>query len=129
MQALLLQDWVTVGGTAAVSSIVQDQVGWLDMTPFQDVTFWLDVRDANGGGGTLTVAYQTSPVEDEGYFFNMVSPVTMTAGSSPTRSLGLLNGASVAVARWLRWKVSQSGAAANWDATFRIWVAANAPGA
>ena len=101
----------------------------LDMEPYQDCVFWLDVREVTAGGGTVSMNYETSPIQDDAYFKGMVTAVTMTASSTPTRTIALLGSATIAVSRWLRWRISVAGASDAWDATFRIWVSTNSPGA
>ena len=120
MHAFTLQDWTTIQG--GVATVTQGEESWLDLTPYQDVVFWLDVRQATG---SPSVTYQTSPTKDESLFQGMVGAASMAAGTSPTVAKALLSGATVPIARYLRWQITGT---APWTATFRILIAANAPG-
>ncbi len=51
MHALVLQDWTTIRGSST-NTVTQGADQWLDMTAFQDVQFWLDVREVTLGGAT-----------------------------------------------------------------------------
>ena len=126
MYSFVLQDWTTVGG-AAGSTVIQGEKDWLDMSPFQDIVAWIDVRDA-----TLTntpfIKLETAPSKDESLFMFMGSGagIAMVGAPTPTVVQYLMGSATVPVAECLRWKII--GGAVTWQATFRILVAANAPG-
>ena len=120
MHAFTLQDWTTIQG--GVVTVLQGEEGYLDLTPYQDVIFWLDVRQATGTPG---VTYQTSPTKDESLFQGMVTAVAMAAASTPTVTKALLSSATTPIARYLRWSITGT---VSWSATFRIIIAANAPG-
>ena len=126
MYSFVLQDWTTVGG-AAGSTVIQGEKDWLDMSPFQDIVAWIDVRDA-----TLTntpfLKLETAPSKDESLFMFMGSGagIAMVGAPTPTVVQYLMGSATVPVAECLRWKII--GGAVTWQATFRILVAANAPG-
>lgn len=125
MHAFVLQDWTTIRGTSG-ATIVQGEDGWLDLSAYQDVVFWLDCREVTGASNTLN--YQTSPTRDETLFQNMLAAgITMAAASTPVVSKALLSGAAVPIARYLRWSITGT-AVTPWDATFRILIAANSPG-
>jgi hypothetical protein len=130
MDALILQDWCTIGGdlSAVTVTIPQEQLAWLDMSPYQDVFFWLDVRQMNNGSGSILMNYETSPVEDDAYFVPVVTAFDMSSVHNVQRADARLNDAIVAVARFLRWKITATPTATAWDTTFRIFVTANSPG-
>ena len=130
MYSFVLQDWTTVGG-AAGSTVIQGEKDWLDMSPFQDIVAWIDVRNATTGNPP-SLKLETAPSKDESLFMYMGSGtgITMVASSppdyTPTVVQYLMGSATVPVAECLRWKII--GGAVTWQATFRILVAANAPG-
>jgi hypothetical protein len=123
MHAFILQEWTTIRGS--VTTVTQGEDGWLDLTAYQDLVFWLDCRESSGST-TPTIAFQTSPTKDESLFTNITAAVTMTAASTPQVAKALLASATVPVARYVRWQIV--GPSGTWDATFRVLVAANAPG-
>lgn len=128
MYGICLQDFVTIRGATSVTSITQSEAQWLDLQAFQDLVFWLDVKELTSGGATtFTVAYQTAPTKDDSLFVNMAS-VTIAAGVAVTSVLK--DTATNPLARYVRWQLAVTGSPTSaWDATFRIWVAGNAPGA
>ena len=75
MYSLLLQDWVTIKGTAAVASITQSELAWLDTSSFLDLVTWLQVSETTPGV-TLYCAYQTAPTKDDARFTAGVRTVT-----------------------------------------------------
>jgi hypothetical protein len=122
MHAFVLQDWTTIRGGSTVTTITQGEAGWLDLTAYQDLVFWLDVREASG---TPSITFQTSPTKDESLFTQMVTSTALSASSTPVVVKALLSGASNPVARYVRWQLNGTP---TWDATFRVLVAANSPG-
>ena len=124
MKCFPLQDWTTLRGASTITSIVQDPSGWLNLSPFQDVVFWLDVRNVSPGP-TLALAYQTAPSRDGGSFLPVATITPLTAAAAPAVTKVLAASAAQPLARWVRWSLTQAGAGASWDATFRIWLAAN----
>ncbi len=123
MHSYVLQDWITIRGTSG-ATIAQGESGWLDLAPYQDVNFWLDVREFSGA--TPSITFQTAPIKEEALFVNMFAtstPLTLSP-SNPYRVL--LFNATVPVARYVRWLLT--GPASAWDTTFRVLVAANALG-
>lgn len=122
MHSYVLQDWITIRGSGT-TPIPQGESSWLDLAPYQDVNFWLDVREFTGA--TPTITFQTAPIKEEVLFQPLFGAVTLTLSpSNPYRCL--LFNASVPVARYVRWLLT--GPAGTWDATFRVLVAANALG-
>jgi hypothetical protein len=121
MHTFVLSDWITVKGNA--NSVIQSESDWLDLTPYEDVVFWIDCREASG---TPTLALQTSPTKDETFFgATGASLYSATLASGTVVSKVTMKDATVPIARYLRWQLS---AGAAFDATFRIMVSANAPG-
>lgn len=127
METKILQDWTTIRGDSTVTSITQSASDWLDVSQYQDVTFFLLVREATGGGGFApSVRYQTAPLKDERLFTTMTSG-TGGAGVTVTSVLTstFVTNTAVALGAWLRWQVVPTGATSTWDITFRVVVALN----
>jgi hypothetical protein len=126
MYGLLLCDWTRVLGTSTSSPIIQGEDQWLDLAPYQDVVYWVDVRDVSG---TVQLNLETAPTKDDLYFKPMVSAAgltTLAAGVGPVAYPALVSSALVPLARWVRWKlISASG---TWNVTMRIFASVNAPG-
>jgi len=122
MYGLVLQDWVTVSGSTT-AMLVQDESDWLDMTPFQDLTAWIQVNEATNAP---SLYLETAPSKDDVLF------VSMSAGGFPLSTPGVQVGqlqlglAAVPLAQFLRWRIAP--VVSGWDVTFRILLAANAPG-
>ena len=133
MYGYVLQDWITIRGalTGAATSIVQGETGWLGLAAYQDIVFWLDVREFTLGGATnLTMTYETAPSKDDILFQAMATAVNLTTSPNPTvTKIILAQNPTVPLGRWVRWKLSTSNATTStWDATFRILCCANAVG-
>ena len=125
MYGYVLQDWITVrGGT--IADIIQGESTWMGFSSFQDIVFWLDVREMTSPGTSLTWNYETAPSKDNNLFTVMASTTiaTLTPGVQPLQKV-ILSTATVPLATWVRWRLSPSGATTPWDATFRILCAAN----
>lgn len=121
MDAILLQDWLTLNGPAG-GTIIQGATDWLDVGGFQDLVFWLDCRKVTA---SPTVSYQTSPREENAFFASMVAAVDMSAAASGGTVVAtpvLAATALVPPARWARWSITASSA---WSVTFRIYVSGN----
>jgi hypothetical protein len=129
MHAFTLQDWTTIRGASNVT-VIQGESGWLDLTPYQDAYFWLDVREVSGG--TVTVTFQTAPTKDESLFMPLQLGTAYAAASgsaTPTVVLARMSSGTASnppIARFVRWQLSPPGA--TWDITFRVLVAANTLG-
>ena len=123
MHTFVMQDWITVRGNN--NNIIQSESEWLDLTQYEDVVLWVDVREVTGT--TVTLLIQTSPTKDEAFFGvgNVSSMATLSAGTKPPVNV-LMSSATPPIARYLRWQIQ--GPNATFDATFRIFVAANSPG-
>ena len=122
MHAFILQDWTTIRGS--VTQVTQGEDGWLDLTAYQDLVFWVDCREVTGT--TPSITFQTAPTKDESLFTAIVTATTLSASANPTIVKATLAGATVPIARYLRWQLN--GPSGTWDATFRVLVAANSPG-
>jgi hypothetical protein len=123
MQTIELQDWLSLKCANTVTSFPQESSKWLDVTAFKDVVFWLEVRAVtSGGASSFTLVYETAPSADEALFTAINAPITLAVGG-PTVTKVLLSAASVPIARFVRWKISQTGATGSWDVTFRVFVA------
>lgn len=135
MYGFLLQDWITIRGSNSplISTVTQTESNWVSLQPYQDIVFWLEVREITLATATsISVNYETSPMKDESTFVSMVTGPAITAASAtPTITKVLLQqNPTVPLARWVRWRLSVAGAPTGaWDMTFRISAAANAVGA
>jgi hypothetical protein len=125
MHGFVLQDWNTIRGAASVATIVQNEDGWLDLTPYQDVLFWVDCKAVTGT--TVQIQFQTSPTKDDSLFTAIVSAQTFVTSGPQVYQSVLSKTTGVPLARYLRWVIT-SAATGTWDATFRVSIAANSPG-
>ncbi len=141
MFGYVLQDWITIrGGTAGspAGDIIQGESTWMGFSSFQDIVFWLDVREATiSTSQSLTFYFETSPSKDSNLFVAMKTPSTglaLTPSYTPGVQLDggvvprviLANTSGPPLATWVRWRIAPSaGITLPWDATFRILVAAN----
>src|SRR5436309_367326 len=128
MHSFILQDWITLRGASQnpAVAIPQTEQTWLDLTPYQDVFFWLDAREVSGT--TPAITFEPSPTSDDSLFQPMISQ-TALAPATPLLLKVLLASATTPLATWVRWKLSPvSGSAGPWDVTFRVLVAANMVG-
>lgn len=123
MQPIIMQDWITIRGVSS-GVVIMSQSDWILTAPFQDIAFYLDVREQTA---TSTLAYETCPSRDE-VLFQPMGTVSISAGAlGLTVSRFALSGApAVPVSHWSRWKLT--GPASAWDITFRIMAAGNSVG-
>lgn len=117
MDALLLQDWVTLQGHDGVTSIEQSAHTYVDIGTHEDLVFYIDVKDITG---SVSISLQTSPTLQSSTFVNMIAPVAIAVGLQTARAMFAT--AAVPPARYVRWAASVPGSA--WSATFRIWMTA-----
>lgn len=124
MQPIIMQDWITIRGTTTSTVVIMSQADWILTAPFQDIVFYMDVREVSG---TVAMHYQTCPARDDVLFQNLgaVGGVAVAAGLTVT-SFPLAN-ATVPVSHWTRWRLTAS-VGTPWDMTFRIMAAANSIG-
>lgn len=127
MVSFVLQELSTFSGAAGTTVIItQPESGWLDLSAFQDIVAWLDLKELTLGGATsVTCAYQTSPTKDDSYFVNMVTPVTLVATTPLTVTKMLMASTNNPLARFIRWQLTALGPVSAWDVSMRICVAAN----
>jgi hypothetical protein len=123
VHSFVLADWTSAAGPTG-SSFTQDESGWLDLSPFQDVVIYLTVSEVSAT--PPTIAFETSPCREDALFQPMTSMTMSSTGPQPSVLRAVMLGSTVPLARYLRWKITAGGAA--WDATFRALVAANSPG-
>jgi hypothetical protein len=134
MYGYVLQDWITVRGGAIPGDIIQGESAWMGFSSFQDMVFWLDVREVTptSAGYSLTWYFETAPSKDNNLFQAManvaITTNALTPGLQSSSNLPkvlLAAGPSVPLATWVRWRLSPSGTTTTWDATFRILLSAN----
>ena len=54
METEILQPWKTIGGAGTVTTVTQEEEGWLNLSGASDAVFWIDVRAvAPSGTGTI----------------------------------------------------------------------------
>jgi len=128
MYSFLLQDWITIRRASSGTSVTQSEDCWLDLTGFQDIVAWLDVKSFTASGATVQVAYQSATTKDEAFFLGLTSPIVITQTGLNVTAIRK-DTTATPLARWLRWQLSISGSpTATWDATFRIFISANCIG-
>ncbi len=126
MHAFILQDWNTIRGASGVSTVIQSEDCWLDLTPYQDVMFWVDCRAVTGT--TVQIQFQTSPTKDDSLFTAMLAAATFVTSGPQISQVILSKTSGVPLARYVRWMITSQTTTAQWDSTFRVLVAANSPG-
>jgi hypothetical protein len=128
MYTFLAQPWITIRGQTTVTTITQSERCWLDLTPYQDLTAFLECKEVSAGGGTnVQIAYQSAPTKDEPLFLPIVAAFNLVTGATPTVMLKDL--VSTPISRWFRWQLTVTGSPSSaWDATFRLWLSANVVG-
>jgi hypothetical protein len=123
MHCFEMQDWVTIrGASVASSTIAESEHQWLDLSDYRDVTLWTEVKAATIGAGAVTITFETCPTKDDSMF--AVAGTPFSAATGVTVTVVHRDTATVPLARWLRWKITQSGAGQAWDVVFRVWVSA-----
>ncbi len=134
MYGYVLQDWITIRGTIPSTGspdIIQGESGWMGFSSFQDIVFWLDIREASfpaGAPNNLTFNFETAPSKDNNLFTVMASQTltSLTPGLQALQKVILAANPTVPLATWVRWRLTPGGASTNtWDATFRILASAN----
>ena len=118
MQPMVMQDWITIAGTAN-TNIAMSQADWLLTAPFQDITFYFECRSLLS---TPSIQYETSPGRDEQLFFAMGANTAVATGVAAAKTFYTAN-ANAPVSHWARWKLVAPNAA--WNVTFRIMAAGN----
>jgi hypothetical protein len=120
----LTPGYITIrsGGT----NVTQDEDGYLDLSSFQDVFFYLDCKEFAGSPASQ-IQFETSPTKDDSLFQVLTNcgPTAFTVAVTVFKNI-LSTNPNVPLARYVRWKyVAASGTT---DATFRVYVLANSPG-
>jgi hypothetical protein len=112
-----LQDWTCVEGVGS-GEVVQSGRGWLDLSGYQDVTFYLDVSLRTH---TCTMHYDTAPIVDPALFKSMGS-VVISGTPQLTRTAILLSAnPTTPLASFVRWRIeSTAGGSTAWRLMFRI---------
>jgi len=121
MQPIIMQDWITIRGSAS-NNVIQSQSAWLLTAPFQDITFYIDVREMTS---TPQFQFETAPSRDEVLFVRMGAAFAPTVGSTVVKNYYAAN-ADAPVSHWARWKLV-APAVTPWDLSFRIMAVGNAP--
>jgi hypothetical protein len=133
MHGHVLQDFVTIRGASTVTTVTQTESAWLDVTPYQDLFAWIDVREVTLGTWTgIQINLQTAPIKDEFLFVNLqATPLSVTGALSTPSIIQVIYSAGsgtnkVALGSLLRWQLAPTGGTAStWDITFRIAVCCN----
>jgi hypothetical protein len=125
MYCYLLQDWITLRGTSAITVLTQPEAQWFDASLFQDAVAWVDVEKTTFSSGAPTLAFQTAATKDDVFFVNMGSQSFSAPGKSVI--VMLKETAPTPLSQWLRWQL-QVSSGATWDITFRVFCALNAVG-
>jgi hypothetical protein len=122
MQTEILVPWTTVGGTGpAVTQQIQDRESYIDTGCAPDMVFFIEVLKVTQGGGTLTLALESSPTNDAALFAPVVGPIKLVASGTPLVIKTVPGAASVSpLARFLRWHVTANSATSDWVVTFRV---------
>jgi hypothetical protein len=81
-RSILLQPWTTIRVSEGLVDFTQGDEGWVDMSGYSDVAFWIDVSDVFGGPVQLTL--QTAPSADEELFSPLTQPLLLAAQAGPT---------------------------------------------
>jgi len=121
MVGKVLQEWLTVRG-AAGQVLSQSHASYLDLSDFDDVVLYLDVREETG---SPTLTFQSGISADDASLLPIAPVLTLAASSAPVVTRVLAAYSATPLARFLRWQLTSASA---WDATFRITLAAYAPG-
>ena len=132
MHDFVLQELTTERGSFNFS-VSQGTSEWLDLEDFQDVTFWLDIREVTFAAGmtSITIDLQTAPIPDEALFVDMTlggySQSSTTPPSAPvSQQIIMAQNPTVPLGRYVRWRLTPvGGTSGSWDMTFRIVCAAN----
>jgi hypothetical protein len=115
MDSLLLQDWTTVSAGTAVAGITQGAPGYLDVSEYHDLVFYLHV--ATAVSGIPIIQYQTAPVAEESAFLTMFqTPASFSGGTRVDKILGSYS--PIPPSKYVRWACAGN----SYTCTFRVWV-------
>jgi hypothetical protein len=99
--------------------ITQSASSYLDLQAFEDVYFYVDVREATS---PPAIVFQTSPSLDDGSFIALAPTLTLAVTTTPVVTAVRAAYAGVPLARFVRWQFVAGSTP--WDVVFRIWVMA-----
>jgi len=98
----------------------QSAPGWLNVEPYRDVMFWLEVASQTTLNTELNMNYETAPLNAPDVFTPMVAEFLMTTSSTPLVTTVLLSQNPLCpVAGLVRWRIRQN-AGGVWRVMFRI---------
>lgn len=120
MDTAVLQELLTINVQDGLTSLTQSAHQYLDIGQNEDLVFYLDVRNVSG---SVLIAYETSPTQQDSSFLPMIAPVPII-GTGLKVDRAAFSTAAVPPARFVRWKLTCLGGA--WNVTFRVWLAAYA---
>lgn len=115
----VLQEWTTIKVPVS-ESVAQDEAGWLDLSDYDDIVIWSQVRTSEN---IASMAIETSPTKDDGWFTSMATP-SVSAATAPVVTKNIFSSATTPLARFVRWKITANGTDTG-DITFRVWIVAN----
>ena len=111
MDGLLLQDFTTIRST---STFTQSATAWLDIGDYEDLTFYLDVKEFTGS----SLTYQTSPTRQDGSFQSLIPAFGLAVGLRV--DVISANVAPVPPARYVRWQLTGTGTFERYDR--ELWI-------
>jgi hypothetical protein len=122
LDSLLLQDWVSVADNSSSGSlgIAQGAPGYIDISEYQDLVFYLHVASPISSGPLPQIAYQTAPDADEASFLTMLNVPTSFVGGGVIVNTIVGKYATIPPAKYVRWFCGGSGYSV--ACTFRIWM-------
>jgi hypothetical protein len=118
MDGILFQDYITV--SVGNLTVTQGAASWLDVSAYEDLVFFLDVKNGPPSNFSSPIYYQTSPTREDQTFLNMIAPVNLGIGLQTNAALAV--NCKVPAATYLRWQIG-GGIEGSFSATFRIVVA------
>lgn len=113
-----MQQWTTVSGPTTGLTQAEDE--YLDVMGYQDIVIYPQFASVSAFVPTLTL--ETAPAKEEGLFLTLASQAASTTLAPIVVRYSGGTPANPPLARYLRWRLSSSGA---WTVTMRIIVALN----
>jgi hypothetical protein len=122
MDSMLLQDWISVADNSQEvgAGIAQGAPGYIDVSEYQDLVFYLHVPSPITSGPLPQIEYQTSPCADDASFLPMVTVPSTFLGGGILVTPVLGKYAAVPPAKYVRWYCGGGGYFQ--QCTFRIWM-------
>jgi hypothetical protein len=111
----MLQDWITLGGSTSTDTVIQSVRDWLRADDFSNIAFYLQAKEVSG---TVTLSYQTAPVEDEPFWVTMGT--NQVTAATTRQTVYRYASAGTPLSSLVRFKVTGAGSA--WRITFRLAV-------